>query len=164
MKVIERLRQEKDKNQLPINSKRGTWDSRVRKRFFEIMTDEFRVKYGNEQEAKKYVYVEGCNRLPLKEIEHSLFGSRLYPDALIKCGNDSYVAVELDYATDEKKSKIKYALSKAGMVYLVGKPKIERVVLLLLYYGSELPDMWDDPKGVRKFYAEELKTEVKFVR
>lgn len=157
--TVEKLRQQK--NQLPIAGKE-TWDSRVRNRFFEIMTDEFKKKYGNELEAKDYIYVEGCNRLPFKEIRHSLFGSSLYPDALLKCGNDSYIAIELDYATDEKKSKIKNALSKAGLVYLVGKPKIGKVLLLIFYYGSNPPNMSDDLE-IRKFYDEELKTKVEFV-
>jgi hypothetical protein len=157
--TVEKLREQK--NQLTIASKE-TWDSRVRNRFFRIMTDEFRKKYGNEREAKGYIYVEGCNRLPFEEIRHSLFGSRLYPDALLRCGSDNYIAIELDYATDEKKSKIKNALSKAGLVYLVGKPKIGKVVLLMFYYGSKLPDMSDDLE-IRKFYAEKLKTKVEFV-
>jgi len=61
-------------------------------------------------------FVEGFNKISSKK--PILFGSKVYPDAVIKLGNGELVAIELDWGN--KGSKLRNDLAKAGIHKLIG--------------------------------------------
>ena len=153
----ERLRSEK--RRMP-RKEGGTWDTRVRKFFYDEMFDILKEEFGVDN-PDEYLYVEGRNRLR-GEKRVKLFGSGLYPDAVIKF-DDAMVAIELDAgpAGRPSGSRIKTALAKAGILGLTGC--FQGIYVFFFIYHGETSDYErmrekELEKKVLDFYEKNLST------
>jgi hypothetical protein len=152
--IIAKEKLRSKKGILSYREKVDTWDKRARKLFFQTMIEILREKYGmDESAAKKYIYVEQFNRFP--GVKEKIFGSYLYPDAIMKFDDGQKVAVELDSGWSG--SKIKNALAKAGILKLVGD-FYKIVVFFFVYPPLDEFKLTEIEQKVLKFYQENLST------
>lgn len=121
------------------------------------MTEIFKERYHMDvKTAKGYIYVEGVNRLEGKK-GGTIFGSNLYPDAIIRFDDGQRLAIELD--NGRRGSKIKNALTKAGVLKLVGE--FYKVAVFFFVYPPLTPERFkrgETEEKVLKFYREKLST------
>lgn len=137
-----------------------TWDVRARQFFFRTMIEILRERYGmSEDLARKHVYVEGLNPFNLGCKGGRVFGSNLYPDAMIMSEDGRKIAVELDHGT--KGSQIKDALARKAMLKLVGD--FDRVAVYFFVYPPLTVDIGDAEQRVLEFYQKSFSTRIFFV-
>jgi hypothetical protein len=126
------------------------------------MKEVFQERFGMDEESfKKYVHVEKFNPFP-DDKGGKIFDSRLYPDAIFRGDDRRKLAIELDHG--DKGSKIKNALTKAGILKLVGD--FYGIVVFFLIYQPGTVDKFKPKKTEQKvlrFYQENLSTQVLLV-
>jgi len=67
----------------------------LRELFYEVCKEVLVGKLGMSEESfKEHVYVEGFNKI--RDEKPKLFGSKAYPDAVIKLDDGHVIAIELD--------------------------------------------------------------------
>ncbi|RLI70878.1 hypothetical protein DRO97_10395 [Archaeoglobales archaeon] len=123
------------------------WDKCVRKHFWETLTKLFCQSFEiSEDEARKYVYVEGFNRIPSDRRGNAFFGSKMYPDAAIISPEFS-AAIELDHG--KTGSKIRNSLAKASFSVILG----EYDCAIVLFFV-------DLPKSTTDFHIGEMEKRI----
>lgn len=136
---------------LPEFEKGTTWDRRARQLFYHTMIEIFKERYKiDEGTAKRYIYVEGKNLLKGKK-GGTIFGSNLYPDAIMICDDGPKIAIELDHG--HSGSRIKNALTKAGVLKLVGE--FDKIAVFFFVYPPLIPENLNRGKAeetVLKFF------------
>ena len=150
--------QSKLDGQFLLESEKGTtWDRRARIVFYSTLIKIFKERYHlDESTAKHYIYVEGINRFTGKK-GGTVFGSNLYPDAIIVCDDGPRIAVELDHG--HSGSRIKNALAKAGVLKLVGE--FDKIAVFFFAYPSLSPENINRGKAeetVLEFFRKNLST------
>jgi len=130
-------------------------DKSIRTLFSETIAEVLRERFGmSEDEVKTYIYVEGCLGKILPNEGGKVFGSRLYPDAIIRFDDGLKVAVELDWGNKNRGSKLKNALAKSGMLKLTGN--FHRVAVF--FFLNSPIELTSIEQRVLKFYREDLFT------
>jgi len=122
------------KEELPHKQTR-TWDVRVRELFFKTTIGILKESYVMTVDiAKKHVFVEKHNPLPRDKGKKGgkIFGSNLYPDAIIVTDDGHKIAIELDHGN--KGSQIKDTLAKKAMLKRVGG--FDRVIVFFFWYAK----------------------------
>ena len=156
--ALEHIRKGLETSKNALDQGSGTRDKRLRKLFFETCREVLIEKLGMSTEAfLGTCFVEGFNKIPGKK--PALFGSKVYPDAVIKLGNGEHVAIELDWGN--KGSKLRNALAKAGMLNLIGN--YAQIILFFLVYPAQAKQkmqITELEQKVLKFYEEELSTKL----
>ncbi len=156
--ALEHIRKGLKASRNTLDQGSGTHDKRLRKLFFETCREALIKKLGMSTEAfLETCFVEGFNKIPGKK--PTLFGSKTYPDAVIKLGNGELVAIELDWGN--KGSKLRNALAKAGMHKLIGN--YAQTILFFLVYpvqAKQKIQITELEQKVLKFYEEELSTKL----
>ena len=145
------------KKVLPESEKGATWDRRARHSFYDAMVELFKERYDiDEGTTKRYIYVEGKNPLKGKK-GGTIFGSNLYPDAIMICDDGSRIAIELDHG--HSGSRIKNALTKAGMLKLAGE--FDKIAVFFFVYpplSSENINRGKVEETVLEFFRKNLST------
>jgi hypothetical protein len=140
-----------------------TWDVRARQLFCDAVIRLLRENYGMaKNEVIRRVFVEGLNPLPMEKGKKggTIFGSNLYPDAIVVTDDGHKTAVELDHGT--KGSQIKDALAKKAMLKLVGDFDTV-VVFFFLYEPLSETNVGEMERKVIQFYEKNLSTHLLFV-
>jgi hypothetical protein len=137
-----------------------TWDYRARYTVYPRLLELFEERYRIDcNAAKNYVFMEGVN--PLHQVYGKkggmIFGANLYPDCIIRFDDGKKLAIELD--NGRKGSGIKNAISKAGMLKLVGD-FVAVAVYYFAYEGLEKIVFESTENSVKKFYKEKLSTDI----
>ena len=150
--------------QVLLESEKGTtWDRRARILFYGTLIKVFKERYHlDEGTAKHYIYVEGINPFEGKK-GGTIFGSNLYPDAIIICDDGPKIAIELDHG--HSGSRIKNALTKAGVLKLVGE--FDKIAVFFFAYPPLSPENINKGKAeeiVLEFFRKNLSTLLFLVR
>ena len=150
--------QKKLSEKVLLESEKGTtWDRRARTLFYDTMVKVFKERYDiDEGTAKCHIYVEGINPFKGKK-GGTIFGSNLYPDAIMICDDGPKVAIELDHG--HSGSRIKNALTKAGVLKLVGE--FDKIAVFFFVYpplSSENINRGKVEETVLEFFRKNLST------
>lgn len=156
--------QKKLSEKVLLESEKGTtWDKRARHLFYYTMVELFKERYDiDEGTAKRYIYVEGINPLKGKK-GGAIFGSNLYPDAIMICDDEPKIAIELDHG--HSGSRIKNALTKAGVLKLVGE--FDKTAVFFFVYPPLTPESINRGKAeetILEFFRKNLSTLLFLVR